>query len=213
MQELRSTAILDKEIEADARRKAEAVLKHADEECMEIIASVDKKIELAKKEKEEFYSKKIIAFQNDLNASGPLEKQRFKVSFIQKSITDAVNKYLSSLSQIQRLSLVADKFDFSICKGKKITAYIYGFDLKETEKYLKDKLGDSIVSVVKTEYGKIIIEDEINLEINEGIILEAEDKTLRCRLTLVHRFAQLFDKYRNELAETLFSSENNGGAE
>ena len=34
MQELRSTEILDKEIEADARRKAEAILKKADEECV-----------------------------------------------------------------------------------------------------------------------------------------------------------------------------------
>ena len=37
MQELRSTDILDKEIEADARRKAEAILKRADKECEEIL--------------------------------------------------------------------------------------------------------------------------------------------------------------------------------
>ena len=43
MQELRSTDILDKEIEADARRKAEAILKRADKECEEILASVQNK--------------------------------------------------------------------------------------------------------------------------------------------------------------------------
>ena len=41
MQELRSTEILDNEIRAEARRKAENVLKRADEECAQILAGVD----------------------------------------------------------------------------------------------------------------------------------------------------------------------------
>ena len=45
MQELRSTEILDKEIEADARRKAEAILKKADEECVQIMEGVKTKLD------------------------------------------------------------------------------------------------------------------------------------------------------------------------
>ena len=204
MQELRSTDILDKEIEADAKRKAEAILKRADEECAQILASVQKKIDVARQEKEEFYAKKLDAFEKDLTASGPLEKQRFKVSFIQSQIMAAINSYLAAMSEQDRLKLVTDRFDFSACDGKKINAYVYGFDTSAAETLLKAKLNSSLASCTKTDFGKTIIEEEIGLDRYEGIILEAEDKSLRCRLTLAQLFGGILDKYRAELSQTLF---------
>lgn len=204
MQELRSTDILDKEIEADARRKAEAILKRADKECEEILASVQNKIDLARKEKEEFYSKKLDAFEKDLTASGPLEKQRFQVSFIQEEVIAAINKYLSALKEEDRLALVTERFDFDVCKDKKINAYIYGFDFDAAQKILKEKLGSALISCSKTDFGKIMIEEELGLENNQGIILEAEDKSMRARLTLVQVLGGILDNYRQELSDALF---------
>ena len=204
MQELRSTDILDKEIEADARRKAEAILKRADKECEEIIASVQNRINVARQEKEEFYSKKLDAFEKDLKASGPLEKQRFQVSFIQEQIITAINKYLAELKEEERLALVTDRFDFSVCKDKKINAYVYGFDFDAAQKILKEKLGSTLVSCKKTDFGKTMIEEELGLENNQGIILEAEDKSMRARLTLVQVLGGILDNYRQELSDALF---------
>ena len=45
MQELRSTDILDKEIQADARKKAERMLQKADAECANLLESVGQDIE------------------------------------------------------------------------------------------------------------------------------------------------------------------------
>ena len=45
MQELRSTDILDKEIQADARKKAERMLAKADSDCAKLLASVETDIE------------------------------------------------------------------------------------------------------------------------------------------------------------------------
>ena len=204
MQELRSTDILDKEIEADAKRKAETILKRADKECEEIIASVQNRINVARQEKEEFYSKKLDAFEKDLTASGPLEKQRFQVSFIQEEVIAAINKYLSALKEEERLSLVTEGFDFSVCKDKKINAYVYGFDFDTTQKILKEKLGSALISCSKTDFGKIMIEEELGLENNQGIILEAEDKSMRARLTLVQVLGGILDNYRQELSDALF---------
>ena len=204
MQELRSTDILDKEIEADARRKAEAILKRADKECEEIIASVQNRINVARQEKEEFYSKKLDAFEKDLKASGPLEKQRFQVSFIQEQVITAINKYLAELKEEERLALVTDRFDFSVCKDKKINAYVYGFDFDAAQKILKEKLGSTLVSCKKTDFGKTMIEEELGLENNQGIILEAEDKSMRARLTLVQVLGGILDNYRQELSDALF---------
>ena len=204
MQELRSTDILDKEIEADARRKAEAILKRADEECESIMASVQKRIENARLEKDEFYSKKLAALDRDLTASGPLEKQRFKVSFIQQELMKAINSYLAKLSQEERLKLVTERFDFSICSDRKLNAYVYGFDCSAAEALLKQKLNAELVSCNKTEFGKIVMEDEIGLDNYEGIILEAQDKSIRCRLTLVQIIGEIIDKYRQELSQELF---------
>ena len=204
MQELRSTDILDKEIEADARRKAEAILKRADKECEEIIASVQNRINVARQEKEEFYSKKLDAFEKDLKASGPLEKQRFQVSFIQEQVITAINKYLAELKEEERLALVTERFDFSVCKDKQINAYVYGFDFDAAQKILKEKLGSALVSCKKTDFGKTMIEEELGLENNQGIILEAEDKSMRARLTLVQVLGGILDNYRQELSDALF---------
>ena len=45
MQELRSTDILDKEIQADARKKAERMLQKTDRECEQLLASVENDLE------------------------------------------------------------------------------------------------------------------------------------------------------------------------
>ena len=82
MEELRSTEILDKEIEADARKKAEKILRKTEEESKKILESVSERLEAVKKEKSLFFDEKIKDFENDKLNSFPLEKQRFLVKFI-----------------------------------------------------------------------------------------------------------------------------------
>ena len=68
----------------------------------------------------------------------------------------------------------------------------------------KAKLGDSLASCSKTEFGKTMREEDIGLEQNQGIILEADDKSMRCSLTLVQVLGEILDKYRQELSDVLF---------
>ena len=204
MQELRSTDILDKEIQTDARKRAEKILKKADSDSSNILDSVDDNIAKAKSNKEVYYQQKLEAFEKDQQASIPLEKERFEVSFVQDQLSDKINKYLESLPEEKRMDLVFKKFNFEI--SKKVTAYVYGFDLKKSESYLSKKLGSKLLKCEKTDFGRIMVEDDCGLKNQEGFILEAEDHSFRCRLTISQVISSILDENRSELYNALFGS-------
>ena len=202
MQELRSTDILDKEIQADARKKAERMLEKADRDCQQLLASVEGDIEKAAEDKKQFFAHKLEAFEKDRQAVVPLEKERFKVSFIQNSIIQNINRYLEGLSEEKRLALVSRNFDFG--KELNFNAYVYGFSLSAAKKFLSEKLKNRLLSVTESRFSSAALEDDIGLAKPEGIILESEDRTFRCRLTLNEVIEGLLNSNRAELSETLF---------
>jgi len=211
MQELRSSEILDKEIQADAQRKIEHILANAEQECKKLLSEVDKRVREAQSEKEKFYEKKLLSKRKNLESSLPLEQQRFEVNFIQSSIIEAINSYLSSLSQEERIEMLLKDYCFSqynLSPDAKINAYIYGFNLDSAKKLLSKKMGKNLGQCSKTDFGKLVLEEDIGLSKNEGIILETEDKSLRIHLTLVEKISRILDKNRNELAEVLFGQGN-----
>ncbi len=213
MQELRSTDILDKEIQADARRKVERILKTADAECERVLNSVQERVNQAVQEKETFYKNKLSVYESHINAAIPLEKQRFEVNFVQNTVADALNSYIESLDEEKRINLVLKNLSQDLIKDKKFTAYIYGFDIDKKNalvvKKLKDILGNGLLKCEKTEFGKIVDESNSDFEINrkEGVILEAEDKSLRLRLTLTEAISHILDEKRSELYQALFGLE------
>ena len=206
MEELRSTEILDKEIEADARKKAEKILRKTEEESKKILESVSERLEAVKKEKSLFFDEKIKDFENDKLNSFPLEKQRFLVKFIQNAFSENINDFLNSLTEDERLSLVINKSkkNFPLIESKKVLAYIYGFDIKSCEKKLSEIFGSALLNVEKTEFKKILVEEPLNLSFKEGIILEADDKSVRIRMTLSEIFSQVEDENREQLFNALF---------
>lgn len=213
MQELRSTEILDKEILEDAQKKVQKILKNSESECRSIMSSVDDKVTKTVEEKEAALISKLESIKTNLNASLPLEKERFQVSFVENLIITKIQDYLKSLSEEKRIQLVlekiktikTDEYVNSLLKEKSFTAYVYGFDIKKVEKALNDILGKRLLACQPTDFGKLILEDEI-LEINEGIILESQDKEVRFRMTLTEVVEELLNNNREELAETLFTA-------
>ncbi|MBQ1175143.1 MAG: hypothetical protein SO238_11000 [Treponema sp.] len=209
MEEFRSTEILDKEIQADARKKAEKILAKADVDCALLLEEVSGRIEKAKKELEDKYSLKIAAFEKDLSATLPLEKERFLVSFIQSSIEKAINAYLAKLSDEEKIDLVLKKSVKieDVLKSKKLNALYYGFQESLVKKTVGKKF--NLISVKETEFNKMIIENDLGITDRKGIILESEDKAIRVRMTLSEVISQIQDKYRAELYSALFGERLN----
>lgn len=203
MEELRSTEILDKEIVADAQKKAERIAAKAAEECQKIAASVGNRVQEEISKTEDNLKIKLKNYERDLNASVPLEKSRFYVSFVQDSVIKNINEYLASVSEDKIISLLVNrckKVDFSDLKLK---AFVYGLDEKKTEKALKGVIGASLESTEKTEFNKIIFEESV-LDDNKGIILISSNNEIKCRFTLAQVVEDVLDKKRAELSESLF---------
>ncbi len=211
MQELRSTDILDKEILSESRKKAEKILKNADSDCKELLDSLDSEIQKAKSEKQKFYDEKLETFEKNKRVSIPLEKQRFKITFIENELLKNINDFLKSVDDCKKVQMLLSSFDiknFVNEKGEqKIIAYVYGFDLKDVKESLSEKLGKNLVKIELTEFRKIIYEEAFQLEKPQGIILEAEDKSFRIRLTFSQILEKILDNNREELTSALFGGD------
>lgn len=196
MEELRSTDILDKEIQNDARKKAQAVLEQGKKKAGEILGKVQERLDAAKIQKEKFYGEKFAKIQKDSDASLPLEKERFLVSFIGSSIDQAIGAYLKSLSSSQRIQLVAKLLDGkeSLCAGKKFAAKIYGFEKKEAQEAVEKKLGSKLISCETIQ----------NEQMPDGIVLDSEDRSVKIRLTIDEIIGAAKDKHYQEMCAALF---------
>ncbi len=206
MEELRSTEILDKEIEADARKKADKILANADDECQALLSAVDERVKQAADEKKRYYEEKLASFTANLDASLPLEKERFLASFYAESVATALNAYLASLSEEKRLSLVLKKVGEAkeAFAEKKAAALVYGFSLSGAKKQLEKALGSTLASCEETTFEKSGEESALLNSVHEGIILESEDRSVRVRLTTDELVSELKDTYSAELALNLF---------
>ena len=207
MEELRSTEILDKEIQEDARKKADKIVKNSQKEAQNIIDGVSGRIETAKQEKEKLYAEKLTRFERDTNASLPLEKQRFLVSFEDEQVTNGIKNYLEKLSLEKKSELLKEllKKYKSILENRKVNIFTVNFDKTLSEKMTKEILSNnSILSCVElSDYEKQILTEE-NPNFVEGFVLKSDDKAITCRVLLCEIINNIRDKNSFELAETLF---------
>jgi V/A-type H+-transporting ATPase subunit E len=202
MEELRSTEILDKEIQEDARKKADRILKNADSDAARIASDVQTRIAAARQEREAACKKRIEAGQRDADAAVPLEKERFLVSFEDKAIMTAIEEYYAALPEKKQLALIRNllKQFKGILNGKQGNLCFNGFTEKAIRKLIQDELGTSFI-LSMTE-----IEDThaAEKEVYRGMVIETGDGSIRCRVTIPEIFAAVIDSNRYELVEALF---------
>ena len=207
MEELRSTEILDKEIEADARKKAERLLSDADAECQKLLDAVSGRVKEAAEQKKAYYDAKIATFKKNRDAALPLEQERFRVSFYMGSVADACNAYLENLSDEKVVSLIETMLVRSknALAEKKVKALAFGIKLEDAKKLLEKHLdAKNLISCVETTFEKSGDEALPMNRVHKGIILESEDSLVRVRLTIDQLLGEIEDRYSNELATTLF---------
>ncbi len=206
MEELRSTEALDNEIRNEARKRVGKILESARENAQTLKAGVEKKLTDAVAEAERQSAVRLELYRKNIDASIPLEKGRYLVSFIYDSVMDAVNAYLASGGEDKRLAIVTSLVERSksFLEGKELEATVVGFDLAAAKAMLKKQLGTAVVACNRGE--AFLLDDEglAGLKFREGILLKAKDASVNCRLTLDEKMKEILDEKSFELSSTLF---------
>ena len=153
-------------------------------------------MDAAKAQKEKFYGAKEEKIKKDSDASLPLEKERFLVSFIGNSIDQAIEEYLRKLSEEKQIELALKVLDGKkeLVAGRKFHAKVCGFDNKKAKDLVEKKLGSALLSCEAFQDSRGVA----------GIILESEDRSLKIRLTIEEIIGAAKDKHYKEMCVALF---------
>lgn len=206
MEELRSTDVLDKEIRADGVKKAEKILEKAEETAKNLEAGVEERVAKAEKDARKRLEDNLSLFENNVSAALPLEKQRYLVSFVHKSVIDGLNDYFETIGKEKRFSVIKTLVERTVgVLGKKqVNAVCVGFDVKKCEKMLEEVLGKNVLSC-KEGQERLLEEEAVEgFKFKEGILLKAEDGSVSCRLTLDEKIKEILNEKSAELAAALF---------
>ncbi|MDR2028442.1 MAG: ATPase [Treponema sp.] len=106
MEELQSTEVLDKEILEDARKKAQRILKTADETIASAEASWEKKLQRALTKIRQKYAGRREKTREEIMARLPLDKRRVRSEKVEGLLRSAMDAYLLSLPREKLLSLL-----------------------------------------------------------------------------------------------------------
>ncbi len=202
MEELRSTEILDREIQEDARRKAEKILKTSESECLQIMEDVARRIERVRGEREREYRLAAEAYLKDSASAVPLEKQRRLVSYIDAAVNSALDSWLAGLGPDRRLSLYA-----GILSRYRPAVGAAGISVRSAgfpEKDVRSAVGASLGSVEIVSFEALSAGGARSVGFDEGILVETADGALSCRATSAEIREELLVNRREELAKALF---------
>src|SRR5574344_337438 len=206
MEELYSTAVLDDEIRTDARKKAERILAKADTDSKALLDGVQARIADAQKKASDASHERIALYEKNINASLPLEKQRYLVSYIHSAVVDQINVYLASLPEEKKLDVIKTLVERAkpVLAGKSVSAEVVGFDVKKAEDMLAKTLGVKVSACKKAE--PIVISDDAvdGIEKREGILVKTDDGKIVCRFTMDEKIREVLDTQSFELSSTLF---------
>jgi V/A-type H+/Na+-transporting ATPase subunit E len=196
MEELRSTEILDREIQDDARRKAEKILKANEAECERILSGVASRVDSARSEKEAEYAARLAAYVRDSEAAIPLEKQRKLVSFIDDSVKAALDGWFAGIGKERRLELYANLLRKAkpLFTSSGVDVFFRGYGEGDVRALVDSIFGPALVKSVA---------ESASASFGDGIVLESADGLIRCRATMDEIRETLLAGKRQELAEAL----------
>jgi vacuolar-type H+-ATPase subunit E/Vma4 len=106
MEELQSTEVLDREILEDARRKAQRILKTADDDAAASDKSWEKKTQKALAELNRRFEERLETGRAEIMAHLPLDRRRLALERIDRLLHEAAASYLKGLDREKLLGIL-----------------------------------------------------------------------------------------------------------
>lgn len=207
MEELRSTDILDSEIRNETKKKAEKIVDRAKETAGSLLSEVEAKVEEARQAALNASEKRLQTYEKNVNASLPLEKQRYQISYVHNSLIEAINLYLEKAGEEGRFEIIkglALRVKNIFSSETQLYARTIFLDKDKVKKLLEEIFGKGRVFVEEGSINLISDETVELLKFHEGIILQTEDRKIKCNLTLDEKIREILDSSKMELALALF---------
>jgi hypothetical protein len=143
MEELRSTDVLDREILEDARRKAQRILKSADEAAAAATAAWEKKAEELIAAARARYAEKLEQSRVEIMARLPMDKRRSRIAQIESFLRTGMEAYIAGLGRDKIIALLTAELGrrVAVCPGIAGVPFevrFRGLERAEVERLLKE---------------------------------------------------------------------------
>lgn len=199
MEEIRGTEALEQEILDDARKRAERIVRKAEDDAKSMRAIADKEIEQSLEALRQAYRQKQEKAEQEARSRVPLEKMRLEIQFKAAKLREATETAVSALPSalLARWCIAKLERQGELIRVSSTKIMVHGLDADSLRR-IKALFGDQSESS--------LIEDTSMKW--RGIIVEPSDRSYRISITENELLDWLLDEKRGELATALF-----GGAQ
>ena len=205
MEELQSTEILDREILEDARKKAQRILKSADEAAHSEAFNWEKKTAAALDEMRKKYEQQGVLATQEIMTLLPIDQRRAKAKKIEELLNKAVENWFAGLSRKSVLALLQQELAqrIALCDGlagsgkaQGIHATIHKLDRTEAQAILRAVLPGRSCT----------IEETYSASPYPELVLETQDTRIYASIGKTVDF--FLSERRAELVEALIGGED-----
>jgi len=197
MEEIRGTETLEREILEDARKRADRIVRKAEDDAASLRAQADKKVKETLDALAEEYSMKRQRAEQELRSRLPLEKMRLDIEYRDAHLREETQRAVAALSPealghwcVARLSRHAE-----LVRNSSVTVLARGLDA--------GSLG-AIQALFSKGSASEAREDSTMKA--RGVVVEPADGSFHISITEAELTEWLLDEKRGELAAALFGS-------
>lgn len=197
MEEIRGTETLEREILEDARRRADRILRKAEDDATSLRTQAERKVEEALAALNQEYSLKRQRAEQELRSRLPLEKMRLDIGYRDTRLREETARAVAALQPealgqwcVARLSRHAELLGSSMVK-----VAVRGLDASTI---------DRIAALFPQGSSSATVEDASMAA--RGLAVEPADGSYHISITEAELTEWLLDEKRGELAAALFGS-------
>ncbi len=197
MEEIRGTEALEQEILDDARKRADRIIRKADDDAKVMQAQTDQKIKEAVDALTQEYQARQETAEREARSRLPLEKMRLEIEYRDAMLRKALQEALAAMDPrflgawcVRQLRRGAE-----LIRSSQTKIMVHGLDTSTMQEIRELFSGASSVSIEEVPSMKV-----------RGLSVEPADNSYHISITEHELVAWLLDEKRGELGAALFGS-------